>query len=93
MDSSDKKMLANILGKLSAKLKGGQKGGATGTVKWFNAAKGFGFITVEGTSKDVFAHFSQIQGTGYKSLEEGQSVEFEVRQGKKGDRAENIMVL
>ena len=93
MDACDKKMLAKILGKLSAKLKGGQKGGATGIVKWFNDDKGFGFITVDGTNKDVFAHYSQIQGTGYKSLLQGQSVEFEVAQGPKGDQAQNISAL
>ncbi|WFA10014.1 cold-shock protein [Tissierella sp. Yu-01] len=63
----------------------------TGTVKWFNAEKGFGFITGE-DGKDVFAHFSQIQKEGFKSLEEGQEVEFEVVQGQKGLQAENITV-
>ena len=62
-----------------------------GTVKWFNAEKGFGFITGE-DGKDVFAHFSQIQKDGFKSLEEGQEVEFEVVEGQKGLQAENITV-
>lgn len=60
-----------------------------GTVKWFNAEKGYGFITGE-DGKDVFAHFSQIQKDGYKSLEEGQKVNYEVAQGPKGPQAENI---
>ncbi|MBR2566125.1 cold-shock protein [Paenibacillus sp.] len=64
----------------------------TGTVKWFNADKGFGFIeTEEGT--DVFVHFSAIQGDGYKSLDEGQRVEFEVTQGNRGPQAENVTKL
>ena len=62
-----------------------------GTVKWFNAEKGFGFITGE-DGKDVFAHFSQINADGFRTLEEGQSVEFEVTQGAKGPQAENITV-
>ncbi|AFA48824.1 cold shock protein Csp [Acetobacterium woodii DSM 1030] len=63
-----------------------------GTVKWFNSEKGFGFITGE-DGKDVFAHFSQIQSSGYKSLEEGQEVTFEITQGPKGPQAENIQVI
>jgi CspA family cold shock protein len=62
---------------------------ATGTVKWFNAEKGFGFIAREG-EPDVFVHFSNIQGTGYRSLEEGQRVEFDVGPGKKGEEAQNV---
>ncbi len=62
---------------------------ATGTVKFFNAQKGYGFISREG-GDDVFVHFSAIEGTGYKSLEEGQRVEFEVGPGKKGDEARNV---
>jgi cold shock protein len=62
-----------------------------GTVKWFNAEKGFGFITGE-DGKDVFAHFSQINSDGYKSLQEGQEVSFDVVQGAKGPQAENITV-
>src|SRR3546814_10118758 len=61
----------------------------TGTVKWFDSAKGFGFIQREG-KEDVFVHFRQIQGDGYKSLAEGQKVEFEVAQGQKGLQAENV---
>ena len=63
-----------------------------GTVKWFNAEKGYGFITTEEGS-DVFAHFSQIQKEGFKTLEEGQEVEFEVVQGEKGLQAEDINTL
>lgn len=63
---------------------------ATGTVKWFNNAKGYGFITPDGEAKDVFVHHSQISGEGYKSLNEGQKVEFEVREGQKGPEATNV---
>jgi CspA family cold shock protein len=63
-----------------------------GTVKWFNADKGFGFITGD-DGVDVFAHFSQIQIDGFKTLEEGQKVSFEIAQGPKGPQAENIVVL
>ncbi|PDQ34468.1 MAG: cold-shock protein [Candidatus Lumbricidophila eiseniae] len=66
---------------------------ATGTVKWFNAEKGFGFIAPDDGSDDVFAHFSAISGNGYRSLDEGQKVEFEVAQGPKGLQAENIRGL
>ena len=62
-----------------------------GTVKWFNGEKGFGFITGE-DGVDVFAHFSQINSDGYKSLEEGQSVSFTIAQGPKGPQAENIPI-
>jgi CspA family cold shock protein len=62
---------------------------ATGTVKFFNAQKGYGFISRE-EGDDVFVHFSAIEGTGYKSLEEGQRVEFDVGPGKKGDEARNV---
>ena len=63
---------------------------ATGTVKWFNAEKGFGFIAPDDGSADVFAHFSAINGSGYRSLEENQQVSFDVAQGAKGLQAENI---
>ena len=66
---------------------------ATGTVKWFNAEKGYGFIAPDDGSADVFAHFSAINGTGYRSLEENQQVSFEVTQGQKGLQAENIDVI
>ena len=62
---------------------------ATGTVKFFNAEKGFGFISREGAD-DVFVHFSNISGDGYKSLDEGQSVEFDVAPGRKGEEAQNV---
>ena len=65
----------------------------TGTVKWFNADKGFGFITSEDGSKDVFAHFSAINSGGFRSLEENQRVEFETQDGPKGPQAANITVL
>ncbi len=63
---------------------------ATGTVKWFNDAKGFGFITPDGGGEDLFAHFSAIQMNGFKSLTEGQKVSFEITQGQKGKQASNI---
>jgi cold shock protein len=63
-----------------------------GTVKWFNAAKGYGFIQRQ-SGEDVFVHFSAIQSEGYKSLNEGQSVEFEVKQGPKGLQAERVVGL
>ena len=63
---------------------------AEGTVKWFNDAKGFGFITHDDGSEDLFAHFSSITGDGYKSLKEGQRVTFEVTDGPKGKQASNI---
>ncbi len=63
----------------------------TGTVKWFNAEKGFGFITGE-NGTDVFAHFSQINKEGFKTLEEGQEVTFDVVEGEKGPQAENISI-
>lgn len=64
----------------------------TGIVKWFNAEKGFGFITPDSGGKDLFAHFSAIQGSGYKSLEEGQKVSFVSAQGQKGPQATEITV-
>ena len=63
---------------------------ATGTVKWFSAEKGFGFITPEDGTADVFVHFSAITGEGYRNLEENQRVEFEVSQGPKGPQAGNV---
>ncbi|GGR38597.1 MULTISPECIES: cold-shock protein [Streptomyces] len=66
---------------------------ATGTVKWFNADKGFGFITQDDGGPDVFVHFSAIQTTGYKELLEGTQVEYEVTQGPKGPQAENVVPL
>jgi CspA family cold shock protein len=66
---------------------------ATGTVKWFNSEKGFGFIAPDNGGEDVFAHFSGISGGGYKSVDEGQKVEFEVTQGQKGLHAVDIRPL
>jgi CspA family cold shock protein len=67
---------------------------STGTVKWFNDSKGFGFITPDGGGKDVFAHFSAIQGDGgHKSLHENQKVSFDITAGAKGDQAANIKAI
>jgi cold shock protein len=66
---------------------------AKGTVKWFNSEKGFGFIEQEGGGPDVFAHYSNITGQGYRELQEGQKVEFDVTQGQKGPQAENIRAI
>ena len=65
----------------------------TGTVKWFNADKGFGFISPDGGGADVFAHFSAISASGFRSLDENQKVEFDVTQGQKGPQAANIRPL
>jgi CspA family cold shock protein len=65
---------------------------AQGTVKWFNAEKGYGFIAVDG-GQDVFVHYSSIVGSGYRSLEEGQRVEFEVVQGQKGMQADQVRMV
>ncbi|HEV3136061.1 MAG TPA: cold-shock protein [Acidimicrobiia bacterium] len=64
----------------------------TGTVKWFNAEKGYGFIAIEGRD-DVFVHFSAIQGDGYRTLDEGQRVEFDIAPGKKGEEAQNVRTV
>ena len=66
---------------------------AQGVVKWFNAEKGFGFISVDGGGPDVFVHFSAIQGDGYRSLDENQRVEFESSQGPKGPQADTIRAI
>ncbi len=66
---------------------------ATGSVKWFNGEKGFGFITQDGGGPDVFVHYSAISGTGYRNLEEGQKVEFETNQGPKGLQAANVRAI
>jgi CspA family cold shock protein len=66
---------------------------ATGTVKWFNSEKGFGFIAQDGGGADVFVHYSAIASSGCRELAEGQKVEFDVTQGKKGPQAENVRPL
>ncbi|MGH9037254.1 MAG: cold-shock protein [Acidimicrobiia bacterium] len=66
---------------------------ATGTVKWFNDEKGFGFITQDGGGPDVFVHFSAVQGDGYRSLSENDKVQFDVTQGPKGAQASNVQRL
>ena len=66
---------------------------ATGTVKWFSAEKGYGFIAQDGGGADVFAHYSNINAQGFRELQEGQAVEFDVAQGQKGPQAENIRPL
>ncbi|MGI9316497.1 MAG: cold-shock protein [bacterium] len=65
---------------------------ATGTVKWFNESKGYGFISQEEGGEDVFVHFRAIQGTGFKTLQEGQKVNYEVEQGPKGLQAANVTI-
>ncbi|ADD45737.1 cold-shock protein [Stackebrandtia nassauensis] len=65
---------------------------AQGSVKWFNAEKGYGFLAVDG-GEDVFVHFSAIQADGYRSLEDGQRVEFDIAQGQKGPQAENVRIV
>ena len=65
----------------------------TGKVKWFKAEKGYGFITVEGQSKDIFVHFSAIQGEGFKSLDEGQAVTYDLTEGARGMQAANVVKL
>jgi CspA family cold shock protein len=66
---------------------------ATGVVKFFNAEKGYGFIAPDGGGKDVFVHFSAISGAGYRTLDQGQKVEFDVAPGRKGDEAQNVRSL
>ncbi|MFS8102338.1 cold-shock protein [Lentzea sp. PSKA42] len=66
---------------------------AQGTVKWFNGEKGFGFIAQDGGGPDVFVHYSQIEGNGFKSLEEKQRVEFEIGQGQKGPQAQAVRAV
>ena len=65
----------------------------TGTVKWFSDDKGFGFITPDEGGRDLFVHFSGITGDGYRNLDEGQQVEFDITQGQKGPQAENVKII
>jgi len=71
----------------------GGQGPRSGEVKWFNESKGFGFITPDDGSKDVFVHFTAIQGSGFRSLQEGMRVEFDTTRSAKGDQANNVQVL
>ena len=66
---------------------------AQGTVKWFNGEKGFGFIEQDGGGADVFVHYSEIQGSGFRTLDEGQRVEFEIGQGQKGPQAQSVRAI
>ena len=66
---------------------------ATGTIKWFSDQKGYGFVTPEGSGKDVFVHFSALQGEGFKTLSEGQRISFDITQGPKGEQAANVVKL
>lgn len=84
---------ARMRGRIRLVTKKGSMNMATGTVKWFNDSKGFGFITPDDGGKDLFAHHSSIQGSGFKSLKEGQKVSFDVTQGQKGPAATNIKPL
>jgi CspA family cold shock protein len=80
------------IGEIARSQDRGSKALATGAVKWFNAEKGYGFISRE-DGPDVFVHFSAIQGSGYRTLEEGQRVEFDVGPGRKGEEAQNVRVV
>jgi CspA family cold shock protein len=71
----------------------GEFGMTQGSVKWFNGEKGFGFISQDGGGPDVFVHYSEIEGNGYKSLDEGQRVEFEIGQGQKGPQAQGVRAI
>lgn len=84
--------LGNSRGSTSVRIEEIESAVPTGTVKFFNAEKGYGFISREG-GEDVFVHYSNIQGSGYRSLEEGQTVEFDVGPGRKGDEAQNVRAI
>jgi CspA family cold shock protein len=84
------KTSARVAGGRAVRPEGKNRAMATGTVKWFNDAKGYGFLTQDGGGEDVFCHFSAIQSEGFRSLQEGQKVEFEVTRGPKGLQAANV---
>jgi len=86
------KFFCAVQGRQGEILYGGDSNMYTGTVKWFNAEKGYGFISVE-EGNDVFVHFSAIVGDGFKTLDEGQRVEFNIVQGQRGPQAENVVKL
>ena len=90
--ASRERIRSTVSRRLAAHLLKDKRAMATGTVKFFNAEKGFGFISREGGS-DVFVHFSNIEGSGYKSLNEGDQVEFEVAPGKKGEEAQKVRLI
>jgi len=79
-----------VSGSEAQKRKGGYRLMAQGTVKWFSTEKGYGFISPDDGSEDVFVHYSAIEGSGFRSLEEGEKVTYEVGQGRKGPQAENV---
>jgi CspA family cold shock protein len=92
LDISTRMDVFSASGQMSPRRERRNKIMASGTVKWFNADKGFGFIAQDGGGEDVFVHYSAIQSGGYKSLDENQKVEFDVTQGPKGPQAENVRV-
>jgi cold shock protein len=82
---------STVRGSTSIKVEGDTM--AQGTVKWFNADKGFGFISVDGGDEDVFVHFSAIEASGFRSLEENQRVEFDVKRGDRGQQADRVRLI
>jgi len=82
-----------VIQKLIDSIKGQKMTKITGTVKWFNETKGFGFITPEGGGKDVFVHYTAIDVNGFKTLTVGQKVEFDIQEGSKGSAANNVTII